>query len=99
MSNSSFNISDFRPIETKLVLTSSSKVDITFSSAFTTSITANLRSEQGSAYLDEQSTSTDGQNDVGLTFTGFPADQNLLCLITVVGESGSSNEVSVSIDW
>ena len=99
MSNSSFNISDFRPIETKLVLTSSPKVNVTFSSAFVTSITANLRSEEGSAYSDQQSASTDGQNDVGLTFTGFPPDQNLLCLITVAGESGSSNEVSVSIDW
>jgi hypothetical protein len=99
MSNSSFNISDFRPIETKLVLTVSPKVDITFSSAFKTSITVNLRSEEGSAYSDDKSTSTDGQNDAGLTFTGFPEDQNLLCLITVMGESGSSNEVSVSIDW
>ncbi len=99
MSNSSFNISDFRPIETKLVLTFSRRVDITFSSAFVTSITVDLRSEEGGAYFESQSTSTDGQNDAGLAFTGFPADQNFLCLITVTGESGSANDVSVSIDW
>jgi hypothetical protein len=99
MSNSTFNVSSFMPIETKLVLINSSQVDVSFSSAFATSISVQLRSEEGEAFFDRKTTSTDGQNEPRLSFTGFPPDQNLLCTITVEGESGSSNDVRVSIDW
>jgi len=99
MSNSTFNVSPFRPIETKLVLINSTQVDVSFSSAFTTGITVDLRSEEGGAFFDRKSTATDGQNEPSVSFTGFPPDQNLLCTITVTGESGSSNEVRASIDW
>jgi hypothetical protein len=99
MSNSTFNVSNFRPIETKLVLINSSQVDVSFSSAFVTSITVQLRSEEGAAFFDSKATATDGQNEPSVSFTGFPPDQNLLCTITVEGESGSANEVRASIDW
>jgi hypothetical protein len=99
MSNSTFNVSSFIPVETKLVLINSSQVDVSFSSAFATSISVQLRSEEGEAFFDRKTTSTDGQNEPRLSFTGFPPDQNLLCTITVEGESGSSNDVRVSIDW
>jgi hypothetical protein len=99
MSNSTFNVSSFIPVETKLVLISSSQVDVSFSSAFVTSISVQLRSEEGDAFFDSRSTSTDGQNEPRVSFTGFPPDQNLLCAIAVDGESGSSNDVRASIDW
>jgi hypothetical protein len=99
MSNSTFNVSSFIPVETKLVLLNSSQVDVSFSSAFTTSISVQLRSEEGDAFFDKKDTSTDGQNEPSVQFTGFPSDQNLLCAITVEGESGSANEVRASIDW
>lgn len=99
MGNSTFNVSSFRPIETKLVLMSSTQVDISFSSAYATSITADLWSEEGAAYSDSKSTTTDGQNDSAVSFTGFPPDQNLICRITVTGEEGSENSVYVSINW
>ena len=99
MGNSTFNVSPFRPIETKLVLLSSTSVDITFSSAYATSITADLWSEEGGAYSDSKSTTTDGQNDSSLSFSGFPPDQNLINRITVTGEDGSENSVYVSINW
>lgn len=99
MSSSSFNVSDFIPVDTKLVLQSSTQVDITLSSAFVTTVTADLRSEEGDAYFESKQVQTDPQNDVTISFTGFPADQNLMCRITVTGEPGSSNTVSVSIEW
>lgn len=99
MSNSTFNVSSFIPVESKLVLINSSQVDVSFSSAFATSISAQLRSEQGEAFFETQATSTDGLNEPSLSFTGFPPDQNLLCEIRVEGESGSSNDVRVSIGW
>jgi hypothetical protein len=99
MSNSTFNVSSFRPITTKLVLMNASQVDVSFSSAFVTSIVVELQSEEGQAFFDTKSTATDGQNEPSVSFTGFPPDQNLLCTITVSGESGSANEVRASIDW
>ena len=99
MSNSTFNVSPFRPVETKMVLSSSTQVDISFSSAYATNITAELWSEEGAAYSDSKTTATDGQSDVALSFTGFPPDQNLICRITVTGEEGSENSVYVSINW
>ena len=99
MSNSTFNVSPFRPIETKHVLSSSTQMDFTFSSAYATGITVELWSEEGSDYSNSQTTSTDGQNDSALSFTGFPPDQNLISRITVTGEDGSENSVYVSINW
>jgi hypothetical protein len=99
MGNSTFNVSSFRPVETKLVLLNSTQVDISFSSAYATTITAELWSEEGAAYSDSKTTTTDGQNDTALSFTGFPSDQNLICRITVSGEEGSENSVYVSINW
>jgi hypothetical protein len=99
MSNSSFNVSDFIPVDTKLVLISSDAVDIGLSSAFVVSVRADLRSEEGGAYAETKSAQLDGGADAALSFTGFPTDQNLMCRITVTGEAGSSNEVSVSINW
>ncbi len=99
MSNSSFNVSDFVPVESKLVLTSSETVDIALSSAFVVSVTADLRSEEGAAYAETRSAQLDGGADVAISFSGFPTDQNLMCRIAVTGEAGSSNDVSVSINW
>lgn len=99
MSNSSFNVSSFGPVDTKLVLSNSTQVDITFSSAFVTSIDAELWSEQGDSYAESQQSMTDGLNDSAVLFTGFPSDQNLICRIAVTGETGSDNLVHVSIDW
>jgi len=99
MSNSSFNVSDFRPVESKLVLTGSNVVDIDLSSAFVVSVTADLQSEEGGDYAETKSAQLDGGADAAISFTGFPPDQNLMCRITVAGEAGSSNEVSVSINW
>ena len=98
MSNSSFNVSNFIPVDTKLVLISSDAVDIGLSGAFVVSVTADLR-EEGGAYAESKSAQLDGGADAALSFTGFPTDQNLMCRITVTGEAGSSNEVSVSINW
>jgi hypothetical protein len=99
MSNSAFNVSSFRPVDTKLVLINSSQVDVSFSSAFSTSISVDLQSEEGGAFSENQNGTTDGQSDSAVSFTGFPPDQDLLCRITVTGEDGSDNLVHVSIDW
>ena len=99
MSNLSFNVSSFRPVDTKLVLMNSSQIDLSFSSAYATSICADLWSEEGGAFSESQNSSTDGQNDSTVSFAGFPSDQNLICRITVTGESGSENQVHVSINW
>ena len=99
MSNSTFNVSNFIPVDTKLVLINASQVDVTLSSAYATSVTIDLRSEEGGAYAKSQSGATDGLSDSVVSFTGFPPDQNLLCRITVTGELGSDNTVHVSIDW
>ena len=65
---------NFVPVDTRLVLSNSTQVDITFSSAFVTSIEADLWSEQGEAYAESQQTTTDGLNEPVISFTGFPSD-------------------------
>jgi|SRR5215510_3837030 len=98
MSSSSFNVSDFRPVDGRL-LNRSTSVAFSFSSAYATHITVELWSEddQGATYAQRQETDINGTDDVGLSF-GVPSI-DLHYKITVSGERGSSNLVHVKIEW
>ena len=100
MSNSSFQMSNFIPIDGKLVMMGEAEVTFSFSSAYSTQILVELWSDDdGAAFQDSQTTATDGLNEPALTFVNFPLSVNLHYRITVTGEAGSENTVYVSIDW
>jgi hypothetical protein len=101
MSTTKFQMSDFRPIDGTLVNLSSQSVAFNFSSAYATSITVELWSEddQGAQYAQRQDTTTNGNDDAGLGFADVPPGVNLHYKITVSGESGSQNTVYVTIEW
>ncbi|BFG80287.1 hypothetical protein PTKU46_83210 [Paraburkholderia terrae] len=100
MTTSSFEMSDFRPVEGKIIVTAVVPIKFTFSSAYNTSINIELSSENdhGAIYKESRDTTTDGTNDSSITFSDNPDDVNLLYRITVKGEVGSKNVVFVYID-
>ena len=101
MSNSSFQLSNFIPVDGKLVMMGEAEVAFSFSSAYSTQVLVELWSDDddGASFQDSQTTATDGSNEPVLTFVNFPSSVNLHYRITVTGEAGSENTVYVSIDW
>jgi hypothetical protein len=101
VSNSTFQMSNFVPVDGPLVMMGETTVSFSFSSAYATSILVELWSEEdsGASYLQNQSTVTDGQNEPSLVFSDFPLEMDLHYKITITGESGAENTVHVSIDW
>lgn len=101
MSNSSFRMTNFHPIDGKLVMMGETKILFSFSSPYVTGIHVDLWSDEddGSSYQQSQDIKTDGSNEPNLSFTGLPSAMNLHYLITVMGEEGSENTVYVSIDY
>lgn len=101
MSNSSFRVSSFIPVDGRLVMMGETQITFSFSSAFSTQIVVELWSDEddGVSYRDSKTVATDGSNEPSLTFNNFPASVDMHYRITVTGESGSENAVNVSIDW
>jgi hypothetical protein len=101
MSSSSFQMTNFRPVDGKLVMMGETQVLFSFSSAYTTSVHVDLWSDEddGSSYQQSQDAQTDGSNEPGMNFVELPSALNLHYQITVTGEEGSENTVYVSIDY
>ena len=101
MSNSSFQMTNFRPVDGKLVIMAETQITFSFSSAYATGIHVDLWSDEdnGSSYQQSQDTQTDGSNEPSLIFTDFPSGMNLHYQISVTGEEGSENTVYVRIDY
>lgn len=100
MSTSSFQMSNFQPVEGRIIVQTAVPVQFSFSSAYSTGIHVDLSSEEdlGARYQQSQDTSTDGTNDSGLTFSDTPDNVDLAYRITVTGEADSQNTVYVRIE-
>ena len=101
MSNSSFRMSSFIPVDDRLIMMGETQITFSFSSAYSTQIVVELWSDEddGASYRDSKTVATDGSNEPSITFDNFPPSMNMHYRITVSGESGSENAVHVSIDW
>jgi hypothetical protein len=101
MSNSSFQMTNFHPVDGTLVMMGETQVMFSLSSAYATDVHVDLWSDEddGSAYRQSQDALTDGSNEPSLNFAELPAAMNLHYQITVTGEEGAENTVYVSIDY
>jgi hypothetical protein len=98
MSNSSFQMSNFIPIDGKLVMMGEAEVTFSFSSAYSTQILVALWSDDddGASFQDSQTTRPTART-TSADFVNFPLSVDLHYRITVTGEAGLRNTVYVVI--
>ena len=97
MGSSSFQMSNFRPVDGTMVVIDETSATFNFPSAYAVGVHVDLWAEDNSWAANGQDAALDGGADQSVAFD-IP-QTNLHYQITVTGEDGSENTVYVSIEW